>query len=551
MFTKITAFFTSILLFFGGLFLPEVPDALTTQQLADYDDLFLHPQSSEYIYVVDNSCISTDEINTVVCLQGLVNRKEPQIYICSSDTDREYLKEYENEGKTLVYNNSDNEPWTLENLLEKFGGYVTDKGYTLYRESEFAEGLNVAFNMATAYGYLAVPEALQDKIESYGYKMKCDLSNEKYNYSFQWKYFKELKDYFNKDNIVFVKSAVTGLRDFAIQQDSYICYAETNTTAENFLGKVLKKYNDNAILLGWGETEKHLVKFLSKKGASIIPADHSHNNSYLICEDFKTTQSHVTKTYTDTTKHYCCIMFSDGDNSQWVQNGYTEYFKKVNGSNDFPMTWTFPVVQQEFSSVSKKKVFDAAGENNYFVGGGSGIGYMNPSIYDDSCLSEFCDITASAMLRSGMNIVTILDNKPDTIDEPHFENALKYYSRYDYIEGGLIMMDPDRYEASHGRVWFSNDKPFVSVRLSLWDGDAENANASNEFIEEKAATVNSYEANINSISGYSLINVHPWSVSIENLQYFVSLLDDDVVLVTADEFIKMIDENVPHENAEP
>ncbi|MBQ4604249.1 MAG: hypothetical protein IJB16_06560, partial [Clostridia bacterium] len=98
---------------------------------------------------------------------------------------------------------------------------------------------------------------------------------------------------------------------------------------------------------------------------------------------------------------------------------------------------------------------------------------------------------------------------------------------------------------------FVNNKPFITYRLSLWHPDGEGATMTNEWLDEQAAIVNSYPADINSINGYSVINIHPWTVSIENLAYFVSQLDDGIVLVTLDELMAMIEKNVPHQNARP
>jgi hypothetical protein len=72
-----------------------------------------------------------------------------------------------------------------------------------------------------------------------------------------------------------------------------------------------------------------------------------------------------------------------------------------------------------------------------------------------------------------------------------------------------------------------------------------------EWLDEQAATVNGYPADINSINGYSVINIHPWTVSIENLSYFVSQLDDGVEVISADELIAAVTANVPHETAKP
>ncbi len=59
------------------------------------------------------------------------------------------------------------------------------------------------------------------------------------------------------------------------------------------------------------------------------------------------------------------------------------------------------------------------------------------------------------------------------------------------------------------------------------------------------------KADIHSVDGYSVINIHPWTVSTENLRYFVSLLDDGVQVITGDELIAALDKYIPHENATP
>lgn len=52
-------------------------------------------------------------------------------------------------------------------------------------------------------------------------------------------------------------------------------------------------------------------------------------------------------------------------------------------------------------------------------------------------------------------------------------------------------------------------------------------------------------------NNYSVINIHPRTISMENLAYFVSQLDGDVELVTLDELLTMVEENIPHETAVP
>ena len=48
-----------------------------------------------------------------------------------------------------------------------------------------------------------------------------------------------------------------------------------------------------------------------------------------------------------------------------------------------------------------------------------------------------------------------------------------------------------------------------------------------------------------------MINVHPWTVGPDDLAYFVSQLDDSVEVVAADELLAAIEQNIPHEFAQP
>lgn len=519
----------------------------SAEELKDYGYVSVNFDCSKEIIAIDTANIPDEGLDTAICLQGIVAKTSPSIFIIINDAARKYLAEYEKSGCTVVYNDENGEPWTLKTLIEKYTDKITDKGYTLYRVCGNAEGLNVACNYATAYGWLAFPENLKSLAEECGLVLKKDFSTINYDYAFQLEHFELLKEHFVKSAIVHIKSNMHGLRDWAIQQGFFICFSENTKDGEKFMKKILSFTGKNTAVFGWANSEEAIVTLLSKHSSYITPSDHSFNNSYIGSFDFENTkQPHsVTKTYNDPTKHYAAIVFSDGDNSQWVQNGFNEYYQKLELDYDFPMTWTFPLIQQEISSVSKKLAYESATENNYFIGGVSGIGYMNPSDYDKDNLPEYIDRTVAAMLRSDMSIVAVLDWKPDK------NNYFDYYAASEHIKGGIVQYYPNRYAAGKGRVWFAGDKPFVSVRFSLWHPSGEMEKVTKEWVEEMAAVVNSYKADINSINGYSVINVHPWTINTENFAYFVSLLDEHIQLVTADELIKMITDNCPHKDAKP
>lgn len=554
MFKSVTSFFLSLVILVLSAFTPEIPAAMSDEKLDLLTDICADFELGEKLYVLDAGTFKTqEERHMAVGLQGVVAKKEPCIFIRTNGMDNNSIEQIKNSGTEIVYNDENGNPWTLETLLAKFSSYIGDSGYVLYRESPKAEGLNVATNLAALYGWLPVPVTLKQLAEENGLELKEDYSETDYNVLFQWNFFEKHKDEFNYKALVSLQYKVSGLRDLAIQQGFYTFYIDDDEDTNLLRGRVMDYAGDNVPVLGWVKYEVAFVRQASENGNIAIPSDHSHNNSYL--DSFKAEipqQKHTVKEYTDPNKHYCALVMSDGDNVQWIQNGYSEFYQKQALATSFPVTWSFPPLLEEFSSATVNKIYSDAGVNDYFIAGVSGAGYIHPTEFPLPALDGFTSLTSASMKKSRLNYVSILDSTPENeVDDFILKNRLGYYARYDNIHGGVISLDPDRYAGGKGRIYFVNDKPFITYRLSLWNPEGEGATTTNEWLDQQAAAVNAYPADINSINGYSVINIHPWSVSIANLAYFVSKLDDDVVLITLDELMNMINKNVPHEDAKP
>ncbi len=553
---KITSFFTALLIFLGSAYaalLPKVPAPASEAELAAMTDGIKKKEVPDTVYAVDLSAFSTDERYSAIALQGIVAKKSPCIYLMFGGAYNTYLSQIERSGKTVVRTDENGNRWTYKSLISQFFDYIADGGYTLYENSDFAEGLNVATNFATAYGWLPVPVSAKETADECGLTMKKDLTKEKYGYAFQRKYFKELKDNFEKGTVIHVKNEMMGLRDLAIEQ-GYFCFYTKNDKTETpgnvFMREVLCWSGKNTAVYGWCEYEKKTVTLISEMGCHIAASDYSYNCSLLSQFDTGVSFGQTAgKAYTDETKHYATLVFSDGDNCQWIQNGYGEYFTLTGNYPDAKISWTFSPVLRELCPQAYERTAGAAGENTSFVCGPSGAGYCNPSLFDSRSLDLFSTQTASAMLKSGERVITILDDY-SAIKEGKAKRSFDYFSRFDNIDGGILFLDPDRYSAGKGKVWFSNGKPFASVRLSLWAEDGYDG-ATDEWITQQADTVNSYPADIHSVNGYSVICVHAWTMKPEAVEKFIGMLDSHVELLSAADFLKTMEENVPHKTAQP
>ena len=56
--------------------------------------------------------------------------------------------------------------------------------------------------------------------------------------------------------------------------------------------------------------------------------------------------------------------------------------------------------------------------------------------------------------------------------------------------------------------------------------------------------INALEINPESEDGYTVINIHPWTITIEDLDYVIRGLDDKFEFVYADELIELVKKNL-------
>ena len=345
------------------------------------------------------------------------------------------------------------------------------------------------------------------------------------------------KDKFSTDGIVQQNPNNVNLRDWAIACGYFIFFRQGTETKElMFRGEVHDWVDEDAPMFGWvPNDEGQDVTVASQYGQFTIPSDHSANTTIFACRnafgevDF-TQKAKETDIKAEQGKHYVCIMMSDGDNVQMWYNGFSErdiYFG-AERDNSFPMGWSVQPALLDLGPNILNHLKNTAGEKDYFVASVSGLGYIYPQVYPT--LDTYTKALSSYMAALDLSVIQILDSGPS-------QKVIDAYSTIPELKGAIYCYG-DKYAAGNGSIYWSNDKPFVSIRETLW-----NAN-----VEAMAARINSYAKDPTTIEGYTAINLHPWSMTYQDAAKLVSLLDENVVVVTADDFIRLITENVPHEN---
>ncbi len=555
----ITLFWAIFMFVFNGItsYLPGIiPEPLSEQELNEVlYDFDVKPLADEIVVV---SGLSKDERTAVQSLQGLVGRTEASIFINFGTQTSEELADLQSAGSTLLYKDENGNNWSLDTLIARYASHIADNGYVLFSDADTPSQINLAFNYATVYGWLAVPVSAESEAIAAGLEKKMDLSTTVLDFTHERDFYDEHKDFFRKDCLVHLYAMASGLRDLAVQQNIFITYVEDDDyVARAYRDKLYSDLEPASMILGWCKYEIKHTECAGRFGHYVIPSDHSFNASVLTCNRVETGNigaENVTAPELDPTKHYIAIVWSDGDNAQWISNGFAEFHTWQSYDIDVPITWTFAPQMYKFSSTAIKRALENKDPEDSFITGPSGAGYARIMKMSENEVKSYSDITAAAMLKSGISTMTLLDEINNELEYASYAHKLEYFARYDNIKGGILQIDPDYYTngygAGRGRVFFANDKPFVSVGYSLWHPSGDMAQVTQEWLKQQADVINTYPADINSINGYTVINVHPWTVSPASLRYFVQNLGDNIEVISADELIAAVAENVEHKNAQ-
>ena len=422
---------------------------------------------------------------------------------------------------------------TFAEMVEDFKSTYGNK-YVLYDGRNSAESLNCASTVAGACDMIPVDVELEDYFLSAGFEKGEDVTK-----MTEAKCFAKYKDKLNNDGLVQINNGGFNdqLRDYGIAC-KYLFFWPKNmddSTVMKFRAEVLSWAKEDSPIFGWVPNDETIdVSIASNYGKFTIASDYCTNMSVFTCKNaFGNLQFKQNNKTSDVVaekgKHYVCIMMSDGDNVQTWYNNFatnTKYLGAERG--DFPMGWSMQPSLTDLAPNIMNYVYSRADKNDYYVCSVSGQGYMNPQNYSD--LGSFIGGLDLYTKRADLSVVQILDAGPS-------EKVTEMYSLVPSVKGGIYCYGM-KYAEGAGSVYWSNDKPFVSVRETLWSAN----------VQAMAKRINGYATDPTNITGYTAINLHPWSMDYNDVKTLVSLLDEHVVVVTADDFVRLIVDNVPHEN---
>jgi hypothetical protein len=383
-------------------------------------------------------------------------------------------------------------------LINQFKSKLS--GYILYDQSVNNQSLNIATSIAGVTNAIIVDPSTQINAQIAGLPMLADARNMTYTQAYN-----NYATLYNKD-MIFHQSVGFDhhLRDFAIQNKGFVYYTSPTTLNPTAQPAYASNQNHQGRVFGWADSEVDLFNQASQNNQQVVASNYSWSTSTTsnwkvpIQQQKYHTPGNVT---TKTGKHYVAFVMSDGDNAQWLTNGFPtdpKWFGSPYRGN-FNMTWDFTPSLKDMNPTAHNYLYSKASngayKDNFVDAGGAGTAF--PSQYPD--INGLAADIAQSMASADLKVTSILD-------PTYTKSKLTPILDQDQVMG-IMFKTYDNYYRRNAAIDWYNGKPIMSVKYSLWDGA--------DTAQSLAAALNA-STHTNAIDdqlSYDIINVHPWSVN--------------------------------------
>jgi hypothetical protein len=410
------------------------------------------------------------------------------------------------------------------------------KGYVLYDRAANLDSINIATSIAAVTDALVVDSSTRHEAIRAGLPQDADARNMTYGEAYQ-----QYGAQFNREKLFHLDADKNELRDYAIMERGFMFHSDP-TALNPYAGA----QNHQGRLYGWGPIEFELFDQASQNNQQVVGSNYSWSSSTtakwrvpLAKQKFHPPVSVLTQPG----KHYVAFVMSDGDNVQWLTNGFPTHPNWFGSPHrgKFDMTWDLSGTLAEMNPVALNYLYEHASngehKDNFISAGGAGLSF--PSRYPD--IAGLVESISESMAASDHKVISILD--------PTY-NAQKLFAILDdpQVIGMMFKTYANYYRGRNGALQWHNGKPILSVKYSLWDG-ADTARSIADALNNET-----HHNGLSDSASYSIVNVQPWSTSgpmgtgtgdpMSNLNQLVEWLDPSKVeVVTLEELMTHLRNN--------
>lgn len=481
-------------------------------------------------YVVQNAgdnTIGKDGLGASLLAESLigltacaVNEDRGSTMIWTEQSSSEYLGLEQSLGLT------NNGAFSALALLDKPEIRSVVKGYVLC-QSLREEGISAATVAAHVHQAVICISELEDTLKNLGYTMLYDARTK--TPVTAWA---EFKDKCSNNGLVLMptltannKAMVIAHRWFFVNYNKKYNNPNSGNNA-NLYNEVLAWLKPMSPVIGWeqGLGENVFVAPVSQAGCLMMPADWCYNMT-LSSANYQNRQQGLAGVLNpryinfDSSKSYVSFILSDGDNVQWMLNGFRGNRYYSNPQNfEAKMSFGIPVVNlaMTYPGLLGALFNEQIPASSVMEFGGGGYAYVD--IFGASksnraeLLQQQATIVGNHMRQHRVKVLGLfaLNDVKGAAAQESYEQFIK---ANDQLEG-IVALQYDPYNGGHGEIlWFQNAKghhiPVVTVRYSLWNFGSRNSNGQGTptYVSQQ---LNALAASTEEQT-FSAVMVHAWS----------------------------------------
>jgi hypothetical protein len=353
---------------------------------------------------------SEDLWRTASTLQGLINRKQPRIYIRLSPDEA-------NEGWLSTLNVKTNPNRNVLDLVAKYRDEIA--GLVVF-DPNLPDSRNVAVSVASVLGGVVVSPTTAETLSAMPYALPI-LQDLRGKFATRLAAYQWLKDTYWKDlthQALFSVNPTIGLHliDYVMAHRGYLHFLEPNDAAEKALyDSLLEDLPVNAPVMGWwhepeGGGELQHVRYLSEAGHPAFGFDYFANASVFSGAARNIRPRPAPAKPPLESKVYVTLILSDGDNLQAAEHAIRKQWDDPR-RGQVPIGWTLPPVLVDVAPNILSWYWAKATDNDNLIAGPSGWGYTYPNHWpSDEALTVFAQYTGCYLQQAGMNVITIWDD---------------------------------------------------------------------------------------------------------------------------------------------
>ena len=357
-------------------------------------------------------------------LQGLVNRKQPRIWLPGNNMDF-WLSQAVSQAKVATTAVSD-----PADLLTKYRSEIAD--IVIYDDT-CMDTVNLATAIAGVSTGIVVAPALASALKAspYAFKVIADLRTNNFNAAAvkdgvtvaQEVYGYELTSYVlthktsNRTLVGVMTDRADSLRDYAVATGAAVFWLDPQVAGDKaLLDQYLASVLTDSPYMGWWTQEQAGVSAAGSKGVPTFAANHAQDLTAMAGVKVTIAPPVIPAMPKLQNKVYVGMFLSDGDNiaenenlipTKWMQTDPLTH-KLIRGQ--VPISWTVQPGLATLAPIILNYFWTTATTTDVLVSGPSGVGYTYARDWTASAYATYAENSVADFQTAGLRVITNWNN---------------------------------------------------------------------------------------------------------------------------------------------